>query len=287
MTAKMMPDVIPGDFFENQLAEYKTLQRELARLLTEKDHLVKSVGPQMEAELELKLGVLHFEVQSLESEIRRLKRKIELILHFYPLDGDSLAEETLQGIDAQLDAEFAAQRENTQNSFEKIVCARILLNSVLPQSDLKRMLKVYRSLAKKLHPEINPDLTAEYKCVWEYVSAAHRNGELEELETLASMVKSLSAEIIGVPDLNQPSAVEFIRSRIERLRIVKQRVREQLRGIKKMHPYRLSYYPQDAGRIDDQCRQTQERIRQLSKEKEAAEELLQTVLAGAGEEYFH
>ncbi|HWR39205.1 MAG TPA: hypothetical protein VN611_06870 [Patescibacteria group bacterium] len=272
---------------EEQLAEYKALQRELARLLTEKDHMVKNIGPQMEAELELKLGVLQFEAESLDCDIRLLKRKLDMILAHYKSAGECPGEESLDEFDTQLEMEFATQRGFTQSRFEKIVSARLLVDSVLSEEERQRMIKVYRRLAKRLHPTINPDLTPEYKSVWEYISNAYRNGELEELETLATLLKSLPGEVTGVPDLAQPEATALLQSRIVKMRSTRRQVREQIRNMKRAHPYRLNYQPKDSGWVEEQCRELQERIRQLGKDKEISEHLMTAVLSGAGRNNLH
>ena len=272
---------------EEQLAEYKTLQRELARLVTEKDHIVKNVGPQMEAELELKLGVLQFEVASLNSDIQRLKRKMELVLKHYQEGGGRPDEERLEAFEAQLEREFAGQKEATQGQFEKIVSARVLLDTRMPEEEWQRLRKVYRRLASRLHPAINPDLTPEYKTVWEYVSSAYRNGELEELETLATLLRSLPGEVTGAPDLENPGAGSMIRRRIEELKNTRRRMREQIRHMKRRHPYRLNYQPECSDSVEAQCRELEEQIRQLKNEKAAAELLLEAVLAGGGGTLLH
>ena len=277
----------PPEALGEQLAEYKALQREVARLLTEKDHIVKSIGPQMEAELELKLGVLHFEAQSLEGEVGRLRRKIDMLLQHYQNGGETPDDELLEAFEVQLEREFAHQREITQHRFEKIVSARLVVDSVLSEEARKRMMKIYRKLAKRLHPVINPDLTPEYKNVWEYVSSAYRNGELEELEALTVLLKELPLDVTGLPDLQQPLAAEQIKDRIENLRDARRRVREQIRSVKQKYPYRLNFKPDEMLGVEDQCREVQEKIGQLTKEKEETERLLQAVLSGAGRNHMH
>jgi uncharacterized circularly permuted ATP-grasp superfamily protein len=44
--------------------------------------------------------------------------------------------------------------------------------------------KIYRNIAKSLHPDINPDLSEEQQNLWHLFHSAYKNGDLEQLKAL-------------------------------------------------------------------------------------------------------
>jgi hypothetical protein len=73
-----------------------------------------------------------------------------------------------------------------------------------PKSALMSRIKErYRLLVKRLHPDINPDLTLEKKRLWNQVQAAHREQNLEQLDVLLALSDALSGALSEVTSLFQ------------------------------------------------------------------------------------
>lgn len=84
-----------------------------------------------------------------------------------------------------------------------------------------RRKRLFRDLARSLHPDLNADLTAHERDLWHEVAAAYESKDLDRLETLAAIVESGSA-----------AGYSKIRS-VSRLRSIFQEFQNKLKAAKK------------------------------------------------------
>lgn len=63
--------------------------------------------------------------------------------------------------------------------------------------------ETYRMLARKLHPDANPDLTSEEKRLWNQVQAAYEERDLQQLELLLALASVFSGKIARDTSLHQ------------------------------------------------------------------------------------
>jgi len=67
-----------------------------------------------------------------------------------------------------------------------------------PEPTANRLKTLYRSLARKLHPDVNEFLDQKRKDLWHQVQSAYDNQDLERLEALAAMSDILDDSVQGV-----------------------------------------------------------------------------------------
>lgn len=233
-------------------AEYQVLLQtlgqfrdELAVLIADRDVLVNKIIPMLEAEYQVKIGILQYDLLMVKVEALRKRRKIELIQAC--VNRKELI--TMDDIENTLDREFEKWHEEINTLYERITMAQYHLNSftgTLSAEDIKELRTLYLSLAKKLHPDLNPAFTEEIKALWLQVTDAYARSDLAEMRTLALLAGDFA---IREQDL---SAIDTVRQIIED---IKKRIHFFLGEIsqrKSMFPYTIRNELQDAAWIESQ-----------------------------------
>ena len=70
---------------------------------------------------------------------------------------------------------------------DKIDKANFLLSNLLSPERSAELRKLYRKLAKELHPDVNQNLTEQQKNLWHAVRRAYESGDLESMRALSVM----------------------------------------------------------------------------------------------------
>ena len=145
--------------YEALRKEAERLKEELARLSFEKDHLLFQLGPRLEAEYMLKVGGLEYRAYELECRAARLRRKAALIRARL----NRRQTVRLDEVEAQLDEEFAEYRRRLKERLDALEDALRRHESArpLPERDTAELRRLYRQAIKCLHPDLNPNDTAE------------------------------------------------------------------------------------------------------------------------------
>jgi len=161
--------------------ENSLLREEVVHLLTEAHDLVHTIKPNMMAIYQTKIGIWELKQFRAQCQAARLKRKVELIQAC--LNQGRWPD--LAAIDAQLEEEFKAWENKIRLESERIAAAEARLQHLLSDEDDHELKKLYYGLVKKLHPDLNPELTEDQKRLWLRVQEAYELGDLAELRALA------------------------------------------------------------------------------------------------------
>ncbi len=82
-------------------------------------------------------------------------------------------------------------------------------------SEPSRLKERYRILVRRLHPDLNPEVTPEQKRLWNQVQSAYREKDLEQLDLLLALSGALKGEVSSETSLYQlRRAAEEIRRSI-------------------------------------------------------------------------
>lgn len=159
------------------------LRAELAALLEEQEHLNRVVIPNTQTNFVIKVGALQVELLQAQVDVMRVRRKIGL------LKGKIENEEPVRASDleAQVSAEFQSWDEKLREEHSRINEAKGRFSSLPTLEDADEIQSLYRRLAAKLHPEINPDQSAEARAFWPQVHLAYAWGDLFQLKALFIM----------------------------------------------------------------------------------------------------
>lgn len=205
------------------------LRGELVKLLTEYDNMVTTIGPNLEAVYLLKIGQLQYELFCAETNLRRIKRKIEIYQRALN-HGEAVAANI---VEAALNEEFDQWQREAENKYLAIKMAQQKLTSLLSEDESREIKKLYRILALRLHPDVNPNQIDKNMNLWMQVVRAYKCGDLEELRALSIMVDCIPEEI------KESSSIEIITKKKERFAKQIDEVLAKTVDLKKIFPYNL------------------------------------------------
>ncbi|MBO7434390.1 hypothetical protein J6U76_00135 [bacterium] len=185
----------PDNFALGGNAEYEnakqTLKTVRQRWLAAMEELADLKGPAkrfLEADYMLKLGGKEMALYEAKIAVQRLRRAISL--HQAAANrGTTL---TKAEVEAQLDAEFAefarilAEMQQAHEQAERQLAAPLL--SAAEMVELK---KLYRSLARRLHPDVNSSLPPKAAPLWNQAVEAYQDRDLPRLRLVADLAQEL------------------------------------------------------------------------------------------------
>lgn len=193
---------------------YKLLKREFSKLFTLKNEMISHKLPFLTSlYLEL-IGRKLYEIYCLNVELSKLKRRMTLLQAYVNRnEAPNLAK-----VDQEIEIQFAKYQKKIEEEAENLAAARKLLTSAtfLTEEETKELKELYYSIVKRLHPDINPNLSEEDKDLFVKAQVAY---ELLELQTLRMIFLSLDlTNKSEIADYNLKKMVEKLAANIEKLR---------------------------------------------------------------------
>lgn len=205
--------------------EIDKLRVSVSMLLLERDNLMLHECKNIEDDYILKFGKLEYKVYEAECDYRRLKRKLELIIicrnHNKPIDVDN--------IDEKLEEELGDFYEKLNARLGEIEDAK--RRESLPKlstEDSAELKSIYRKLIKKLHPDMNPNVTEYDKELFNKVVECYENGDLMGLQIID----------VSIGDDN-PITPENTFEEKQRLTLLVDKLNSEIHEIKTTYPYIL------------------------------------------------
>ena len=241
------------------LKHYCELLRErLLRLVLEKDELVNTIVPNIEAEYQLRIGFLMYEKFCLQTEINRSKRSIEIIQTAVNR-GDSVSQDSVETV---LALEFREWEDRLKEHLRSIETARAIEKSRLSLKESRKITDLYRKLVKKLHPDINPELYALNKALWDQAQEAYIKNDTEGLESLWLIAQG----IVGNSG-DTMTSLEQLQQREDALRKSIEDTKVLIDTITSRHPYILKDKLADRSWVEAEQNSLKQEISDLSVEK--------------------
>jgi len=212
--------------YETLCHECEILREELTALALEREHLCSTVIPNLKAEYQVKIGVKEYELFIKKCELQRIRRKIELIQAAL----NRMEPVTIAAVEAKLDAEFAEWQEKIERMAGDIKAAEYLqAQEKMSHQDHQQLQKMFRQIAKRLHPDINPGLSEEQQRLWLRASTAYKEGDSNGLLAVSLMLEDF-------PEAPLPTAVDEL---TERRDVLKRQINSALAvidGVRKTFP---------------------------------------------------
>jgi hypothetical protein len=269
--ANMLP--IEADETSKLLEELKVMKNNLAQLLEERDHLIFFETDRLAAEYMEKIGHLEYAVFQLDVKLKKLKRKIEnvrmKIEKGEPID--------LAAIDRQIEAEFShAHKQEKQYRDRMEYIEEEKQAHHLSEENAKTLKEMYYALVKKLHPDLNPDLTEAQLALWHRVQKAYEEKDLEEMTKLFELYDDM------LDILPEQTDREEIRKRIERTKQLIHQTLEQITEIRSAFPFTFEQELKDEYWLFEKTAVNRELQRQLTEEYALSQKLLQMMLTDVG-----
>lgn len=158
-------------------------------LLASIEDIMLHQNPQIAAEWQVTIGV--WENRLLEAQIaaRKAKRRCNLAQTSVN-NGERI---DAQSIEAQLDAEFEQWQQQLEDAtavYQQAVVSQISAVQI-DASAFAELKKVFRTLAKRLHPDLHPELDEAARNMFTLAELAYRKGDLKILQSLEVSTRGL------------------------------------------------------------------------------------------------
>ena len=262
-------DIVISPEYKKFLDLHEELKDELTKLITDRDTLVHTVKTNLEMEYQLKIGGKQYELFLIRTESLRLKRKMEILQALLNRQESC----SMQEIDEQLDQEFAEWQKQAEEIYRQVKKAEYFAElpklSVKESAELK---KLYRELAKKFHPDVNPDEWDEKKNFWLRIRDAYQNGDLQEMKTLALLANDFqeqNPEISTMDKLKDTCA--DLKKRIPELI-------NQIAHVKSQFPFDIEERLQDEEWVNEQKKEIDVQIDEWQNTKTLYEEQVEELI---------
>ena len=212
------------------------LRTELSMLLLERDELEFVICKNIESAYYLKLGTIEYKAYETECAALRLKRMVELVQARINRQEKVI----IADVERVLDEEFAEYQRKLNRQIEKMNEALERSRSrILTDAEAEELKKLYRSIVKRLHPDVNPNVTQAQLRLLTNAISAYKNGDLAAMRIIAAMV----AEPV-LPDRAR-EAMHMLTEESRRLETMLSSVRVQIADIKSRFPYTVKDIVED------------------------------------------
>jgi len=241
---------------EDLHTQLNLLKEEYINLLNDQDVLINWGKPQLEALYSTRIGVWQVKRLQTQLRIKALKLKLEkvrsCINQNQPID--------VTAIEMEVAASLAEAEARIMLESGKIEKASELLSHLDTPERSGDLRKLYRELAKQLHPDVNNDLTQEQVQLWHLVKEAYENGDLEKLKAMRVVYeKELSATSEAETSLT-PGELSL---RIEVLKEGIKVLQEKILHIKSQFPFTVKHQITDDEWVESETTKLREELNQL------------------------
>lgn len=256
---------------EELLQQYDLLKTEYIKLLNDKDVLLNWGKPQLEALYTTKIGVHQLEKLRQQLHIKALKRKIELVQSAINKGEDFNVNE----IELQVAAELANAELRIMGEVAKLENAKHILTNLNTPERSAELRKIFKQLAKQLHPDANPKLTAQQMDIWHLVKQAYESGDVEKLKALQVVYeKEINQLKDGLAALTEDELSLRNTVLTEGIRLLN----EELKNIRAQFPFTIEQQIKDEEWVNEQVSILQAELEQLKQyEKELQQHYLELI----------
>lgn len=197
----------------------------LTDLVLEYDDLLLQQKPHIEAQYAVQVGSYETECLRMENEYLRARRKLALVMQSVNL-GEVPDEEH---IEKQLDEEHREWEVELGQRLATIQASIAFAQSSkeLSAAEADELKRLYRTLSKRLHPDINPDQAETDKAWLQQVQVAYASGDLTILRSIEVATRHLATiKPVGLaPGLTMEEALQKeIDSQVASIELVSARI---------------------------------------------------------------
>jgi hypothetical protein len=217
--------------YKQNLEKLNSLKSELAKLISDRDYLENTIKKNLEALYVTRIGKNEYELFNLECQLARLKRKIELI-QIRINHGKNV---NLFEVEKQLDDEYSKWQKKIDGMLSDIKASEARLNSLMSEKETREFQSLYRSLVKKLHPDVNANQSEKEALLWDRTQIAYKLGDIEELQTIKLLLEGIGEEDIK----KDPDSLYLIDRQIEALKEKISRLTRYIKELKSEFPFTI------------------------------------------------
>lgn len=185
-------------------------------------------------------GELHLQI--FEKQIECIRKKKLIGYYQRALNRGGVIDQA--AIDAMLKEEMENYQRQLQGMVKETEAARNM--SEITTLKLMKIKKIYRKLAKQLHPDINPKTAEvpELMSLWNMITTAYNTNSLEDMEEAEVLVNQALERIgLGSLEIEIPDLAQKIET-----------VEADIKVIRETDPYQYKYLLEDKEAVEEKRR---------------------------------
>ena len=223
-------------------AEVQALREILTALVLERDDLLQVVCKKLEADYMRELGAVEAEIYRSECQVKYLQRKLELM--------QAAVNQRKPIRESEIEAALRSQYEEYRRNYRDFI-RRVKEASGVPavngtragaarspgdsggevaESEEKLLKKLYRRIAKALHPDIHPNQDPAERELFQKAIRAYKDGDLKTLTEIAGTLD-------GEPPGGKEAVLDALLAEKTRLLAIIRSVRADIQAAKSRFPY--------------------------------------------------
>lgn len=241
---------------EELLSRFDILRTEYIKLINDKDVLQEWGKPHLEALYATRIGVYQLERLQLQLQVKAIKRKLELVR-------SAIAKQLPiyeQFIEIQVATELADVMEQINAQGLEIEKGKMLLSHLETPQRSAEIRHLFRQFAKRLHPDVNPELTAEQQRLWHLAKEAYQCGDLEKLKALQLVYeKEMNSVDATLQSLNKEEILLRIEVLMEGIKLLNQ----QIEAIRNKFPFDMEDQIKDEEWVAEQVAEIKNELEKL------------------------
>ena len=253
--------------FESLRLRHEALKEQVANQIEMYTHLIETEGPNIEAQYMMLVGQLECQVMQLDMEVRRWKRRFTL-RQMYLNRGEK---PDPVAIEALLDKEFGAWREKIAALVKKLEGSKLQFDTVkMSDTDTNAIRCEYLKAVKKLHPDLNKNLSEAAVNLWHQIQKAYAAKSWRQLKFLVSLVDEVVA---GTADFSAtPDGLAELRKACAQLEAKSREVAGEITVLKSTEPFTYAVLLEDPLLLEKKQNSLKEKIKDLKAAIEKYEE---------------
>ncbi len=231
--------------YESLNKRQEELKKKILSLIVERDELLYQTCLNLKADFMVKIGNLEYQSYKLEIEIRRVRRKIELIQA--QINRQKIPD--LKAVEDQIEAEFQVYQSKIDSKAEEIKAAveRVGNGMELSKEDSAELKTLYRKIVKSLHPDLHPDVTEEQIKLFQTAVQAFENGDLNLMQSISAVVEEESSDLAA----DIMTLREERKKQITQLEIQVETLENRIKEIKSSFPYNQIEFLSDDQKVSE------------------------------------
>ena len=186
--------------------DIRDVRAQIVEVVMHMDDIVLQQLPQIRIDYAIKIGCWEQALLEAELAARRARRKLSLA----QAQANHGEKPEMEAIDAILDEELVEWMEKVEQAQLSYELALTYLTSMKPMTRMEEteFKKLYRTLVKRLHPDVCPSDDDHRAILFQLAQAAYRNGDIEALRSLEVATRHLDPRTDDLDDVSDQAILE-------------------------------------------------------------------------------
>lgn len=244
--------------------QHALLRNRFSELFSEKQNMLQHEKPLLTALYLNKIGHKQYKNFCLSVELRQLKFRLSLLQAYVNIN----EEPDLKAVDKEIETKFEEYNRLIEAEAERLAAAnRFLSGNFLTSENSKKLKELYYFIVKRLHPDINSNLTDNMKDLFIQAQAAYDLGELEILQQIVLLLKHDSIETKNITPVSLKDIIKKLEENIKTLE-------EQISQLKTEFPFIYKEKIYDKEWVESEISTIEKEINELNTEIEKYREYI-------------